>query len=99
MKDVKSWKVPSAINPERCEKIIYEKGHHFATLDSLSSEWIEDFVQRMSEKSGQRMDWHWFAGRAIVKVHPDDDFDVAVKVWQEMEPEFQAELKRKYPFL
>lgn len=38
----------------------------FFVLDSLSSEYIETLVRKLREETKQKIDWHWFAGHAIL---------------------------------
>jgi hypothetical protein len=50
-----------------CDKEIYEKGIVVFITHTMSSKDIEDWVQIISVESGQKVDWHWYAGRAAIK--------------------------------
>ncbi|MCX6746147.1 MAG: hypothetical protein NTX00_03990 [Candidatus Parcubacteria bacterium] len=52
---------------ERCDPKVYKKGIHVFTTHSIPSEKIEEWVKKIAQQSGQKVDWHYFAGRAIVK--------------------------------
>jgi len=56
-----------------CDKKVYKKGEHIATIINLESDEIERLVKSASNDSGQRIDWHYFGGRAVVKALGDLD--------------------------
>ena len=53
-------------DPSKCEKDIYENGQMVAMIAGPRSATIEDWVTGVREASGQRVDWHFAGGRAIV---------------------------------
>lgn len=57
-------------NPDTCDTEIYEKGEPVAIITGSRAD-IESFVQRIASRSGQRVDWHYVGGRAVVKVLGD----------------------------
>ena len=50
-----------------CNQKVYSKGEHIATIINLKPTKIEDIVKSAAKKSRQKIDWHYFGGRAIVK--------------------------------
>lgn len=54
-----------------CAPDIYSKGKVIGIMASLPSEAIELIVRRMAQDSKQPIDWHWFAGRAVIKTTGD----------------------------
>jgi hypothetical protein len=52
----------------KCDKKVYRKGEHVLTIIDLEPSEIEKIVQSAAKESGQKIDWHYFGGRAIVKV-------------------------------
>jgi len=67
------------MDKEACDPEIYENGRCAIILRAGKTE-TELFVNFLREFTGQRVDWNYFAGRPIVKVHPDDDFDKVAQV-------------------
>lgn len=58
-------------NPEPCNQEIYEKGTVVIVIAGPSRE-IEEYVVSMREKTQQpRIDWHYVAGRGMVKALGD----------------------------
>ena len=53
------------MSEERCEPEIYERGKGFLVTD-LNTKRMEPWVQKLAELSGQRVDWHYVGGRAVV---------------------------------
>lgn len=52
-------------SPKPCDPEIFSKGEGICILDAPS--WpMEHWVQRLSEKSGEKLDWHYMGGRAIL---------------------------------
>lgn len=63
----------------RCDDEVYRKGEVITVLgDHPGSERIEAWVVRIRKASGQRVDWHFFAGRAVIKALGNTDAVVAV---------------------
>lgn len=52
--------------PPPCDQDVYTKGTTIFVTDTIRSFNIEPWVQKIAAKSGQRVDWHWSGGRAIV---------------------------------
>ena len=53
-------------DPQPCDPEIYEKGVHIFTTDTIPSNAMEGWVRQVAERSGQRVDWHFYGGRAVV---------------------------------
>lgn len=51
---------------EQCDREIYEKGE-VALICALGSKRMEPWVVKVREISGQRVDWHYVGGRAVMK--------------------------------
>lgn len=69
-----------------CNQEIYEKGAVVAILDARSQV-AEAVVKSASESSGIEIDWHYVAGRAVVKTLGD-----AVKAKRAIEFAMPSEL-------
>ena len=54
-----------------CDKKVYRKGEHIATIIDLKPSRIEEIVKTAAKSSGQRIDWHYVGGRACVKALGD----------------------------
>ena len=55
----------------RCDLEIYNYGTTVFVGCDIRSEDMERWVKQVSERSEQRVDWHWFGGRAVVKALGD----------------------------
>jgi len=55
----------------RCDQAVFDKGRYVMVVHSLPNERIEEFVKEVARRSGQRVDWHYFGGRGIVKALGD----------------------------
>jgi hypothetical protein len=51
---------------EKCDREVYEKGEAIFVF-AAPSRIAEPWVQRVARVSGQRVDWHYIAGRAVVR--------------------------------
>lgn len=60
-------------DPTPCDPEVYENGEHIFTTHSIPSNAMERWVRRVAERSGQRVDWHFHGGRAVVLVLGDVD--------------------------
>lgn len=50
---------------------VYEKGTTVFVLASCRSKTIDEWVRALREMSGQRINWHYIAGRACIRVLGD----------------------------
>ena len=55
----------------KCDRELWEKGEHLATIIDLEPRQIENIVKSVAKKSGQRVDWHYFGGRACIRALGD----------------------------
>jgi hypothetical protein len=60
-------------DPTPCEPEIFKKGQSVFVTDSISSNRMESWVKEVAKHSGQRVDWHFFGGRANVLALGDLD--------------------------
>jgi hypothetical protein len=52
----------------KCDEDIYENGRTVLVIgDEFSVNTIEAFVQKIARRSGQKVDWHFIAGRAALR--------------------------------
>ena len=51
---------------DRCDKDIYDNGTQVFLTHTISGKDIEKWVQKIAEESGEKVDWHYFGGRAVV---------------------------------
>jgi NTP pyrophosphatase (non-canonical NTP hydrolase) len=71
-----------------CDKDIYQNGDHIYTTHSIPPEEMEQFVKMVAWHSGQRVDWHFYAGRAVVKAIGDiEKVKASIKLF---EPKLEA---------
>ncbi len=63
-------------DPIECNPEILRDGTIVAFAETHGANAFEAWIQRVREDSGQRVDWHYVGGRAVVKVIGDA---VAVK--------------------
>jgi len=54
-----------------CDRKLWKKGEHIATIIDLKPETIEDVVKSAAKESGQKIDWHYVGGRACVRAMGD----------------------------
>jgi len=54
-----------------CDRELWEKGEHIATLDAGSTN-AEEWVKKIAAQANARVDWHYFGGRACVRFLGDD---------------------------
>ena len=52
--------------PANTDPELFEKGKHLCTITGPRSFTIEDWVQNVAKRSGQRVDWRQVGGRACV---------------------------------
>jgi hypothetical protein len=60
------------MNP--CDQRIYEEGEVVFVTHTIAAKDIESWVKSVALLSGQPVDWHFVAGRAVVKALGDIDF-------------------------
>lgn len=58
-------------DPVPCDTEIFENGTAVFITHSIASNAMEGWVRRVAEESGQRVDWHFTGGRAVVKAIGD----------------------------
>lgn len=59
--------------PQPCAEDIYKHGTPFLLLGQWDggARDLEEWCKRVASESGQRVDWHFYAGRALFKVIGD----------------------------
>lgn len=57
--------------PPPCERDIFENGTAVFMTHSIPSNAMEKWVKHVAEESGQRVDWTFAGGRAVVKAIGD----------------------------
>lgn len=50
-----------------CDRKVFRRGKHIASIGNLKAEEVEEAVAAARQSSGQRIDWHYFGGVAVVK--------------------------------
>ena len=56
---------------DQCNQEVYDKGTVVFLTNTIRSVRVEEWVQAIAKESGQPVDWHQFAGRAVVKALGD----------------------------
>lgn len=64
-----------------CDQEIFDKGTMVFMTHSMPATSVEAFIKRVREDSGQRVDWHYIAGRARVFALGDPD-EVRKSLWK-----------------
>ncbi|MEK7545493.1 MAG: hypothetical protein AAB554_00275 [Patescibacteria group bacterium] len=57
--------------PPDCDQDIYENGEHVFTTDTIPPNAMDGWVKKVAKLSGQRVDWHFVGGRAVVRALGD----------------------------
>lgn len=83
--------------PRPCDPKVYKKGKNICVYHSIGKDVIEALVRRIGELSGQKVDWHYFGGRAVVLAL--GDVERARQAAEEVRPEFERQLREAYPNL
>ena len=60
-------------NKEASDDEVFANGVAVAVIGNKSSKWVEKFVVDLRKYTGQRVDWSWMAGRAVVRALGDID--------------------------
>lgn len=58
-------------DPQPCDQDIFNSGEAVCAIAGISSNRMETFIQRVARSTGERVDWHFAGGRAIIKVLGD----------------------------
>jgi hypothetical protein len=56
-----------------CNRKIFEKGDVVFVTHSIPAKQIETWVRKIAKESKQKVDWHYFGGRAVIKALGDID--------------------------
>ena len=59
--------------PTPCDSEVFKNGESVFVTDTIPSNAMEGWVKKVAELSGQRVDWHFFGGRANVLALGDID--------------------------
>lgn len=59
--------------PPPCDADVFENGMVVFLTDSISSNRMERWVKLIAKESGQKVDWHFCGGRAVVLALGDTD--------------------------
>lgn len=51
---------------DECDPEVYKNGTQVFMTNTIKSQDIETWVQKIASDSGQKVDWHFYAGRAVV---------------------------------
>ena len=57
--------MPSKVDTSECNPEVYECGKVALVIDACMFR-AEEWVQKVTQESGQRVDWHYSGGRAVV---------------------------------
>jgi hypothetical protein len=77
--------------PARCDREIFKDGLGICALDA--GRWqAEEWVRKVAQKSGQRVDWHYSGGRANVLYI--GDYDRVLAAVKELRGELDGDILR-----
>ena len=51
---------------DKCDSDVYENGTRVFLTHTISAKDVEKWVKAVAEKSGQKVDWHYVGGRAVI---------------------------------
>ena len=71
----------------KCDEEIFRSGTHVLTVASVPAEMFDVWVQAVAVRSGQRVDWHSFSGRCIVRAL--SDLKRVFKALDDMRPQLE----------
>lgn len=54
-----------------CDRKVYQKGAVVLVTDTIPASQVEPWVRKIAQDSEQRVDWHFFAGRIVIKALGD----------------------------
>lgn len=82
------------IPPPECDQEVFKDGQAVCAIDARM--WAaEEWVKKVREKSGQRVDWHYSGGRGNVLFL--GDYSAVMKAVMELEPELDGQLLTIFP--
>ena len=82
-------------NCQKCDKDIYENGTEVFFTHTIYADDLETWINKVAEESGQKVDWHYYAGRAIILAMGDIcKVKVAICNNRKMHDEFYAKAVR-----
>ena len=79
-------------DPAPCDPEVFKKGKDIFMTHSIPSNAMEGWVKKVANLSGQKVDWYFFGGRAIVKAL--GDCDKVVDVINQLLPEHDELYKK-----
>ena len=56
---------------EECNKEVYEHGKTIAVMGDVAGEIVEVWCKLVAKESGQKVDWYYMGGRAVIKAVGD----------------------------
>jgi len=80
---------------EEMEQEIFEKGQAVFISHSINTTQFEEWVKKVAALSGQRVDWHFMGGRAVVRCLGDAEKvkQAILDLFDEHEQLFMAEMR------
>jgi hypothetical protein len=51
---------------DKCDSDVYENGSQVFLTHTIAAKDVEKWVQAVAKESGQKVDWHYCGGRAVV---------------------------------
>lgn len=59
--------------PPPCDTEVFQNGEQVFSTNTIPSNAMEGWVKKVAEKSGQKVDWHFVGGSAVVLALGDID--------------------------
>ena len=84
-------------DPKPCDRRIYEAGTCVLISNTIPSNAMEGWVRKVADLSGQPVDWHFVAGRAVVKAM--GDLRKVREALETLKPEHDALYKKAFKSL
>ena len=66
---------------EKCDPEIYEKGEYIGHAWDIEATKINPWLEKAAKLSGQKIDWHWYAGYVAIKVLGDLKAALLAVIW------------------
>lgn len=82
---------------DRCDAEVYANGVQVFLTQTIRSFNVETWVQKIAADSGQKVDWHYAGGRAIILAVGDlDKVRQAILANKQMHDDFYVDEAEKY---
>ncbi len=87
------------MSSEKCNKEVYENGSSVFLTHTMAAEHVEEWVQAVAKESGQKVDWHYFGGRANILALGDlEKVQKAMRKLRSMHDDYYRQASSQFKF-